>query len=179
MNRIIVLIVLLGVALRVGAADSGATGRFTVGRYLDLQSASAPQISPDGSQVLYTRTMIDKQADKYQSAIWIVNADGSHHRFLAKGGGAVWSPDGKSIAFLAPGEPKGAQVFVLQLGVQGPPTQPTSLTDDPVNLRWSLYGRWIGFTMKVPDAQKWTSGPPAAPGKAPWAKMPCYTERLP
>ena len=89
MNRIIVLIVLLGVALRVGAADSGATGRFTVGRYLDLQSASAPQISPDGSQVLYTRTMIDKQADKYQSAIWIVNADGSHHRFLAKGGSPI------------------------------------------------------------------------------------------
>jgi len=178
MNRIIVLIVLLGVALRVGAADSGANGRFTVGRYLDLQSASAPQISPDGSQVLYTRTMIDKQADKYQSAIWIVNADGSHHRFLAKGGGAVWSPDGKSIAFLAPGEPKGAQVFVLQLGVQGPPTQLTSLTEDPGNLRWSPDGKWIGFTMKVPDAEKWTIDLPAAPEGATWAKTPRYTERL-
>src|ERR1700723_1718305 len=178
MNRITVLIVLLGVALRVGAADSGATGRFTVGRYLDLQSASAPQISPDGSQVLYTRTMIDKQADKYQSAIWIVNADGSHHRFLAKGGGAVWSPDGKSIAFLAPGEPKGAQVFVLQLGVQGPPTQLTSLTEDPGNLRWSPDGKWIGFTMKVPDAEKWTIDLPAAPEGATWAKTPRYTERL-
>ena len=93
MSRMIVLIAFLSVALHVGAADSNAnaTGKFTVGRYLDLQSASAPQISPDGSQILYTRTMIDKQADKYQSAIWIVNADGSHHRFLAKGGGAVWS----------------------------------------------------------------------------------------
>src|SRR6204780_5722740 len=128
MNRIIVLIVLLGVALRVGAADSGATGRFTVGRYLDLQSGSAPKISPDGSQILYTRTMIDKQSDKYQSAIWIVNADGSHHRFLAKGSGAIWSADGNSIAFLAPGKPKGAQIFALQLGVQGPPTQLTWLT---------------------------------------------------
>src|ERR1700729_1080328 len=108
MNRMIVLIAFLCVALPVSGADSSTNGRFTVGRYLDLQSAGAPQISPDGSQILYTRTMIDKQADKYQSAIWIVNADGSHHRFLAKGGGAVWSADGKSIAFLAQGEPKGA-----------------------------------------------------------------------
>src|SRR5271156_4304887 len=137
MSRMIVLIALICMALPVGAADSSATGRFTVGRYLDLQSANAPQISPDGSQVVYARTMIDKQADKYQSAIWIVNADGSHHRFLAKGGGAVWSADGKSIAFLAQGEPKGTQVFVLQLGVQGPPTQLTWLTEEPGNLRWS------------------------------------------
>src|ERR1700721_264098 len=153
MNRIIVLIVLLGVALRVGAADSGANGRFTVGRSLDLQSASAPQISPDGSQVLYTRTMIDKQADKYQSAIWIVNADGSHHRFLAKGGGAVWSADGKSIAFRTVGEPTGAPVFVLQLGVQGQRTQLTTLSEDPGNLCWSPDGWCIGFTCGIPDAE--------------------------
>jgi dipeptidyl aminopeptidase/acylaminoacyl peptidase len=175
MSRIIVLIAFLCVTLRVSAADSSATGRFTVGRYLDLQSASAPQISPDGSQVLYTRTMVDKQADKYQSAIWIVNADGSHHRFLAKGGGAIWSADGKSIAFLAQGEPKGAQIFVVQLGVQGPPTQLTWLTEEPGNLRWSPDGKWIGFTMRVPDAEKWTIDLPAPPEGATWAKTPHYT----
>jgi dipeptidyl aminopeptidase/acylaminoacyl peptidase len=178
MSRIIVLTALLGVALGVSAADSSPAGRFTVGRYLDLQSASAPKISPDGSQILYARTMIDKQADKYQSAIWIVNADGSHHRFLAKGSGAIWSADGKSIAFLAPGEPKGVQIFALQLGVQGPPTQLTWLTEEPGNLRWSPDGKWIGFTMRVPDAEKWTIDLPAAPEGATWAKTPRFTERL-
>src|SRR5258708_12145599 len=131
MKRRIVLIAFLSVALRVNAADSPATGQFTVGRYLDLQSAGAPQISPDGSQILYTRRMIDKQADKYQSAIWIVNADGSHHRFLAKGSGEVWSADGKSFAFLAEGEPKGIRIFALHRGVSGPPTPPTRLTEQP------------------------------------------------
>src|SRR5258708_8196026 len=115
MKRRIVLIAFLSVALRVNAADSPATGQFTVGRYLDLQSAGAPQISPDGSQILYTRRMIDKQADKYQSAIWIVNADGSHHRFLAKGSGEVWSPDPKTFPFLPQGEPNAMQISALHL----------------------------------------------------------------
>jgi dipeptidyl aminopeptidase/acylaminoacyl peptidase len=162
MSRSIILIAFLCLALRVNAADTSATGRFTAGRYLDLQSASAPQISPDGSQILYTRRMIDKQADKYQSAIWIVNADGSHHRFLAKGSGEVWSADGKSFAFLAEGEPKGMQIFSLQLGVSGPPSQLTWFTEEPGNLRWSPDGKWIGFTMKVPDAEKWAVDLPAA-----------------
>lgn len=165
------------IGLRTYGADSAA-GRFTVGRYLDLQSASAPQISPDGSQILYTRTIIDRQADKYQSAIWIVNADGSHHRFLARGGEAVWAADGKSIAFVADGEPKGAQIFALQLGVAGPPTQLTYLSDAPANLRWSPDGKWIGFTMNVADPEKWNIELPSAPDGAKWANTPRYTERL-
>src|SRR5258708_10185599 len=134
MKRRIVLVAFLGLALRVNAADSPDTGQFTVGRYLDLQSASAPQISPDGSQILYSRRMIDKLADKYQSAIWIVNADGSHHRYLAKGSGQVWSADGKSFAFLAEAEPKRMQIFAMQLGVSGPPSQLTPLTEESDHL---------------------------------------------
>jgi dipeptidyl aminopeptidase/acylaminoacyl peptidase len=159
-------------------ADEAALHRFTVERYLDLQSARTPQISPDGSQILYTRTSIDKQADKFQSSIWIVNSDGSHHRFLAKGSGAVWSPDGKSVAFLAEGSPKGAQIFVVQPGSPGAPSQLTSLSEDPENLRWSPDGKWIGFTKVVPDPEKWNIDMPAQPEGATWAKAPRYTERL-
>lgn len=176
-TRTIVFLVVSLFALSAVGADSGA-GRFTVARYLDLQSARTPQISPDGSQILYTRTMIDKQADKYQSSIWIVNADGSHHRFLAKGSGAVWSPDGKSIAFIAEGAPKGAQIFALQLGLGGPPSQLTYLTEELGNLHWSPDGKWIGFTMEVADPEKWNIDLPAAPEGSKWAKAPRYTERL-
>ncbi|HEY2779249.1 MAG TPA: S9 family peptidase [Steroidobacteraceae bacterium] len=176
-SRTIVFLVVSFFALSAVGADAGA-GRFTVGHYLDLQSARAPQISPDGSQILYTRTRIDKEADKYQSSIWIVNADGSHHRFLAKGSEAAWSPDGKSIAFIAEGPPKGAQIFALQLGLGGPPSQLTYLTEEPGNLHWSPDGKWIGFTMKVDDPEKWNIDLPAAPEGAKWAKAPRYTERM-
>ena len=178
MSRKIVLLGLLGLALRVDGADSGTPGRFTVGQYLDLQSASAPQISPDGSQILYTRTIVNKLEDKFQGAIWIVNADGSHHRFFAKGSGAAWSPDGKSIAFLAEGEPKGMQIFSMELGVVGPSTQLTRLTEEPANLRWSPDGKAIGFTMRVPAPEKWSVDLPAAPEGAKWANTPRYTERF-
>src|SRR6202041_649566 len=90
----------------------------------------------------------------------------------------VWSRDGKSFAFLAEGEPKGMQIFVMDLGVSGPPTQLTRLTDDPANLRWSPDGKSIGFTMRVPAPEKWSVDLPAAPEGAKWANAPLYTERL-
>jgi dipeptidyl aminopeptidase/acylaminoacyl peptidase len=177
-NRSIAFIVLAAFALCAAAAAPDPTGLFTVDRYLDLQSASSPQISPDGSQILYTRRMVDKLKDKYETAIWIVNADGSHHRFLAKGGGEVWSPDGKSIAYLAEGAPKGAQIYVLQLDVPGPASQITELNEAPADLRWSPDGKWIGFAKVVPDPEKWNINLPAAPEGATWAKTPRYTERF-
>jgi hypothetical protein len=44
MSRNLVVLGLLSLALRGYASDSTVPGHFTVGRYLDLQSASAPQI---------------------------------------------------------------------------------------------------------------------------------------
>jgi dipeptidyl aminopeptidase/acylaminoacyl peptidase len=178
MTRTIIFLGILFLGVQARGADEAAAGRFTVNHYLDLQSARAPQVSPDGSQIVYTRTVIDKQADKFESSIWIVNADGSHHRFLAKGEGAVWSPDGKSIAFLAEGTPKGVQIFALQPGTPGAPSQLTSLSEAPANLRWSPDGKWIGFTKIVPDPEKWNIDMPATPEGATWAKPPRYTERL-
>ena len=52
----------------------------------------------------------------------------------------------------------------------------TWLSEEPGNLRWSPDGKWIGFTMRVPDAEKWNIDMPAAPEGATWAKTPHYTD---
>ncbi|HUN72186.1 MAG TPA: S9 family peptidase [Steroidobacteraceae bacterium] len=155
-----------------------ATGRFTVARYLDLQSASDPQVSPDGTRVVYTRSVVDKQKDKTQTAIWTVGTDGSGDRFLTEGSDAVWSPDGKSIAYVHKGQPKGMQIFVRRLAGMGPGRQISRLAQTPANLHWSPDGRFIGFTMVVPDPEKWPIALPAAPAGAKWAAAPFFTERL-
>jgi dipeptidyl aminopeptidase/acylaminoacyl peptidase len=160
------------------AADPSGPKLFTVGRYLELQTASAPKVSPDGTQVLYTRSLVDVQNDKYEQELWIVGIDGKNHRSLGKGSGAVWSPDSKSIAFLAEGEPKGPQIFVLHLSVPGPRTQITRAEHAPENLHWSPDGKQIGYTMVVPAVEKWSIDLPAAPEGAKWAAAPRYTERL-
>jgi hypothetical protein len=56
---------------------SRATDRLTLDNYLDLETVSDPQLSPDGRQIIYTRGWIDKLNDRRESALWIMNADGS------------------------------------------------------------------------------------------------------
>jgi dipeptidyl aminopeptidase/acylaminoacyl peptidase len=160
------------------AADAGSSKLFTVGRYLELQTAAAPRVSPDGMQVIYTRSLIDVQNDKQEQEIWIVGIDGKNHRSLGKGSGAVWSPDSKSIAFLAAGEPKGPQIYVLHLSVPGPATQITRVQQAPGYLHWSPDGKQIGYTMVVPAVEKWPVELPAAPEGAKWAAAPHFTERF-
>ena len=88
------------------------TDRLTLETFLDMETVSDPQLSPDGTQILYTRGWIDKMNDNRESALWIMNADGSRNRFLVKGSNARWSPTGDRIAYIAQGEPRGNQLFV-------------------------------------------------------------------
>jgi dipeptidyl aminopeptidase/acylaminoacyl peptidase len=172
------LLALFATGGAVQGAPAGTPQKFTVDRYLDLQSASEPQVSPDGTLVVYTRTMIDKMTDRPQAAVWIVSSDGQHHRFVAKGNGAVWAPSGSRIAYLAEAANGVAQIFVQELNSGGPASQVTWGAQAPANLHWSPDGRTIGFSMVVPSPEKWAIELPAAPEGAKWANSPKFTERL-
>src|SRR2546427_4177653 len=84
-----------------------------------------------------------------------MNADGSHQRFLVKGSGARWSPDGTRIVYLADGEPKGTQVFVRWMDAEGAVTQVTRVEETPADARWSPDGKAISFALLVPDSTLW------------------------
>ena len=115
-----------------------ATDVLTVEKFLDWERVSDPRISPDGSRILYTRSWVDRMNDRWESEVWIMQADGKRKRFLTRGSDARWAPDGKRIAFLAPGEP-GGQLFVLWLDAPEP-TQITRVVEAPRGLRWSPDG---------------------------------------
>ena len=96
--------------------------RLTVADYFNWEDVAAPAMSPDGKQIIYTRTWTDQLNDKRESSVWIMNADGTKNRFLVKGSDAKWSPDGSRIAYVAPGEPGGAQLWVRYMDAEGATT---------------------------------------------------------
>jgi dipeptidyl aminopeptidase/acylaminoacyl peptidase len=161
-----------------GAQETRSDTLLTVDHYLDFETVGEPQISPDGSQIVYARRFVDKMADRFQTELWIMRADGSRNRFFAKGGSPQWSPDGTRIAYLAEGEPKGAQIFVKWVDVDGPASQITHLTHSPSNVHWSPDGTSFGFTMFVPEHSTWKIDLPAAPEGAKWTPAPRVVDRL-
>jgi dipeptidyl aminopeptidase/acylaminoacyl peptidase len=154
------------------------TDRLTLDLYLEMETVSEPQLSPDGSQIIYTRGWIDKMNDRRESALWIMNADGSRNRFLVKGSGARWSPSGDRIAYTAQGEPKGSQVFVRWMDAEGATSQVTRVEQSPSDVAWSPDGKQISFTMLVEDRDTWPIKMPKAPSGAKWTEAPRIVERL-
>src|SRR3954469_25133375 len=154
------------------AQETASDTLLTVDHYLDWEQVADPQLSPDGAQVLYTRRWANKLEDRWDSGLWIMNANGSHNRFLVKGSSAVWSPDGTRIAYLADGEPKGAQVFVRWMNAEGATSPVSRGAEAPGELKWSSDGKWIGFAMLVPKQTSWQIDMPAAPSGAKWTPAP-------
>ncbi len=146
--------------------------------FLDMESVSSPQISPDGRQIVFTRGGIDKVNDRRYSGIWIMEADGSRMRYLTDGSSPIWSPDGTRIAFTASGEPSGSQIFVRWMDAEGATTQVTRVERGPSNLRWSPDGTRIAFTMQVEDAEPWSIRLPDRPSGAQWTESPKIVNRL-
>jgi dipeptidyl aminopeptidase/acylaminoacyl peptidase len=174
LSRLCTLIIFCALPL---IAHAQTRDRLDAELFLDWEFVQSPQISPDGKQVIYTRRWADKVNDTYVSDLWIVNADGARHRFLTRGGQAQWSPDGTRVAYVAPGQPAGAQVFVRWMDT-GAETQITRLERAPSNIAWSPDGEKLAFNMNVPATQSFTVKLPAKPTGAKWVEAPKVVDRL-
>jgi dipeptidyl aminopeptidase/acylaminoacyl peptidase len=160
------------------AQETASDTLLTVNHYLDWETVGDPQISPDGSQIVYTRRWVNRIEDRWDSSLWIMNADGSRNRFLIKGSSARWSPDGSRIAYFADGDPKGTQLFVRWMDAEGASSQVTRVAETPANLSWAPDGRSLAFTMLVKSESPWRISMPAAPEGAKWTPAPRVVDRL-
>ena len=149
---------------------------FTEQKYLDLESVAAPQISPDGQRIVYTRIWIDQMKDRGASMLWLMEADGSRPRQLLEGGDARWSPDGTRIAYLAEADGK-QQLWVRYMDAEGLRVQVTRGSDAPEKFRWSPDGRQLAFTMFVAEPPSWSVTLPSAPEGAKWTAPPRLVDR--
>ena len=153
----LIVAAILGAAAPLAAQEQASDTLLTVNHYLDFESVSDARVSPDGSRLIYTRRFVDKQKDAFESAMWIMNADGSENRFLARGASPVWSPDGTRIAYLAEGAPGGMQVHVRWMNAEGATSQVTRAEYGPADIAWSPDGTMIGFAMYTPKPNVWSN----------------------
>ncbi|MCY3611564.1 MAG: DPP IV N-terminal domain-containing protein, partial [Gemmatimonadetes bacterium] len=165
-------------ALALSANPATAQQRLSLDHYMDMETVSNPQISPDGGRIVYTKGWIDERNDRRESALWMMNADGTRQRHLVDGGGGMWSPDGTRILYTAAGDPGGSQLHVRWMDAEGLSTPVTRLENGPSNPRWSPDGNWIAFTSRVSDRADFAGVDlPARPDGAQWEREPKVVER--
>jgi dipeptidyl aminopeptidase/acylaminoacyl peptidase len=149
--------------------------------FMEMESVGSPNISPDGKQIVFSRTWVDKVKDQYRSNLWIVETDGSRVRELTTGdrgdSAPVWSPDGKRIAFLSDRDGT-AQLFVMYVDTKEV-AQLTHLEQAPTGFKWSPDSKQIAFTAFVADNDPILNIKlPERPRGAQWAAPAVLVDRL-
>ncbi|MEE4302151.1 MAG: S9 family peptidase [Pseudomonadales bacterium] len=176
----IVLFLSMLLPLASGAAETepAEPKGLALADYLNYERVQDPQLSPDGEKIVYTRRWVDAINDTWKSTVWIMNADGSGARHLLDGSSPRWSPDGTRIAFIADGEPKGAQIHIRWMDAEGGTTQVTRLQEAPTEIAWSPDSEQLAFVSLVPQENSWKIDLPKAPEGSEWTKAPRIVESV-
>ena len=123
-------------------------------------SASSPQISPDGTRVVYVRGVADFKADRTDRQLWLIDVRTHVQRQLTwdrKGiSDPTWSANGEEIAFTASdNDAKNPQdqIFVLRMD-GGDAQQITHAKNGVDSYARSPDGRRFAYTMQDDDPNK-------------------------
>jgi len=179
---LIAVVCLTGAALAAGAANGPQVHRLlTVETFFDMESVGSPNISPDGKNILFTRTWVDRMNDQQVSNLWLTDVEGKRIRLLTSGNwrdtAPVWSPDGKRLAFLSDRDGT-TQLYVMWLDTREV-AQLTHLERAPSGLAWSPDGKKIAFTALLPDENPILQVKlPKKPEGAKWAAPAILIDRL-
>jgi dipeptidyl aminopeptidase/acylaminoacyl peptidase len=164
LHRLVVPALLALPALLPLPAAGQAARPLEVDDLLRLQSVGDPQISPDGSLVVYSVEHLDREADEARSALWAVEvASGERRRLTAPGtsaGSPRFSPDGKRLAFLSDrptgeeeeGEEAKTQVWAFDL--RGGDAQPlTAVRQGIEDFAWAPDSRRLALVIRDPEPE--------------------------
>ena len=120
-----------------------------------MKRVGAPIVSPDGKWVLFSVVEPSYETDKAMNDLWLVPAAGGappRRITNTKGseGGAVWSPDSRSIAFTAKREGDEVdQVYILDIASGGEARRVTTISTGATSPQWRPDGKAILFESNV------------------------------
>ena len=120
---------------------------FSVNDLLNVRRVGDPQISPDGRLVAYTVGVVNKDANRVLTQIYVMTPDGANKRQITNAASSSssprWSPDSSRIAFTT-----GGQIWTMKPD-GGDKNQITRISTGAGGPVWSADGKWIAFGSEV------------------------------
>jgi dipeptidyl aminopeptidase/acylaminoacyl peptidase len=163
------------------AQSPSASSLVTARDLFQLQTASDPQLRPDGRAVAYVRSSGDIMADRMTRSIWMIDlATGRQQPVSAAPGqhsSPRWSPDGTRLAYIFTPEGERPQLMVRWLN-SGQSARVSALAEAPSNISWSPDGSQLAFTMFTPGKEPKLGNLPDKPEGAKWADPLRFVDQL-
>ncbi|MCH9017640.1 MAG: alpha/beta fold hydrolase [Chloroflexi bacterium] len=120
----------------------------------ELTDVSGPSLSPDGTQLVFVRSKVDKEAMETSSQIMrmeLPNGEIAQFTSGSRDGAPRFSPDGKSVAFLRPDDKGRKQIWIIPTSA-GEARKLTSAIAGVTELSWSPQSNALVFVSNVdPD----------------------------
>ncbi|MDI9634742.1 S9 family peptidase [Kamptonema cortianum] len=124
------------------------SSKITPESLLEIHFVSDPQISPDGQQLIFTKSKVNEK-NKYCPNLWLHDRKQNSSRQLTFGdkgnSHGRWSPDGQSIAFTSGREKPASQIYLLPMS-GGEAKAITALDEGSIaDFKFSPDGKHIAF----------------------------------
>jgi dipeptidyl aminopeptidase/acylaminoacyl peptidase len=151
--RTLTLVSLVSLSFATPAAAATPKAHpFTIADMLAMDRVGDPQVSPDGSSVVFSLSRTDFEANRRRSDLWLVGVEGNGMRRLTahadgSDSGARWAADSKSLFFLS-NRSGSSQVWRIALD-GGEATQVTSLPLDVNTFVPSADGKLLVLSLDV------------------------------
>src|SRR6266478_7317141 len=147
-------------------APSGSTQGLASGDLSRLRSVGSVELSPDSRRIAYTVTMRDRPGRPY-GQLWIMDVATQKSVRVGgekdSGGGPVWSPDGKWLAFQGHQGEKGGLFLARPDGSDVTFLASLSGTNSPLpgtgnDVTWSPDAKQLAFLSPTPRAEAADAG---------------------
>ncbi|MGH8116533.1 MAG: prolyl oligopeptidase family serine peptidase [Rhodanobacteraceae bacterium] len=136
----------------VPLAATAAAPRIRLQDYRALVRIASPQFSPDGNALAFLTIRSDFVHDRYDATLRVMDLGDRQSRVVVEGmrdlHGPRWSPDGRTLAFIAKVGKQDSQIYTVP-AAGGTPEQVGDVPNGVEQFAWSPDGKTIAYV--TPD----------------------------